>query len=87
MGFRGGPNGERRQRSVVYSPPPAPNPLRTARRTGAVPCALRGPRRLAAYYEGLDLLEPGIVSCPLWRPEPGTSPEPTDVYGGVAYTV
>ncbi|MBZ3901311.1 MULTISPECIES: SAM-dependent methyltransferase [Streptomyces] len=53
--------------------------------TGAVPYVLRSPRQLHAYYEGLELLEPGIVSCPLWRAEPGTSPEPTDVYGGVAY--
>lgn len=53
--------------------------------TGAVPYVLRSPAQLAAYYEGLELFEPGIVSCPLWRPEPGTSPAPTDVYGGVAY--
>ncbi|GAB2999478.1 SAM-dependent methyltransferase [Streptomyces pseudoechinosporeus] len=52
--------------------------------TGAIPYVLRSPEQIAAYYEGLELLEPGIVSCPLWRPEPGTSPEPTDVYGGVA---
>ncbi|MFF8941930.1 SAM-dependent methyltransferase [Streptomyces sp. NPDC014864] len=52
--------------------------------TGAVPYVLRSPEQLAAYYEGLELLEPGIVSCPLWRPEPGTAPEPTDIYGGVA---
>ncbi|NBM15982.1 SAM-dependent methyltransferase [Streptomyces sp. GC420] len=52
--------------------------------TGAVPYVLRSPRQLEAYYEGLELLEPGIVSCPLWRPEPGTTPEPTDIYGGVA---
>ncbi|MDQ1034288.1 hypothetical protein QFZ75_000704 [Streptomyces sp. V3I8] len=52
--------------------------------TGAVPYVLRSPRQVAAYYEGLELLEPGIVSCPLWRPEPGTDPRPTDVYGGVA---
>ncbi|MGW0825414.1 SAM-dependent methyltransferase [Streptomyces sp. NPDC002845] len=53
--------------------------------TGAIPYVLRSPEQLAAYYEGLELLEPGIVSCPLWRPEPGTAPVPTDVYGGVAY--
>jgi hypothetical protein len=52
--------------------------------TGAIPYVLRSPEQLAVYYEGLDLLEPGIVSCPLWRPEPDTSPEPTDIYGGVA---
>lgn len=52
--------------------------------TGAIPYVLRSPAQLAAYYEGLELLEPGIVSCPLWRPEPGSTPEPTDIYGGVA---
>ncbi|MFF0459587.1 SAM-dependent methyltransferase [Streptomyces mexicanus] len=52
--------------------------------TGAVPYVLRSPEQLAAFYEGLELVEPGIVSCPLWRPEPGTTPEPTDIYGGVA---
>ncbi|MFJ5152026.1 SAM-dependent methyltransferase [Streptomyces sp. NPDC088353] len=52
--------------------------------TGAVPYVLRSPEQLAAYYEGLELVEPGIVSCPLWRPEPGGRPEPTDIHGGVA---
>ncbi|MFF8594760.1 SAM-dependent methyltransferase [Streptomyces sp. NPDC015220] len=52
--------------------------------TGAVPYVLRGPEQLAAFYEGLEPVEPGIVSCPLWRPEPGTVPEPTDIHGGVA---
>jgi hypothetical protein len=52
--------------------------------TGAIPYVLRSPDQVAAYYEGLELLEPGIVSCPLWRPEPGSTPEPTDIYGGVA---
>ncbi|MER5901844.1 SAM-dependent methyltransferase [Streptomyces mirabilis] len=52
--------------------------------TGAVPYVLRSPDQITAYYEGLELIEPGIVSCPLWRPEPGTAPEPTDVHGGVA---
>ncbi|MEU9190117.1 SAM-dependent methyltransferase [Streptomyces sp. NPDC048484] len=51
--------------------------------TGADPYVLRSPRQVAAFYEGLDLLDPGIVSCPLWRPEPGTDPQPTDVYGGI----
>lgn len=52
--------------------------------TGATPYVLRSPTQIAAYYEGLEILEPGIVSCPLWRPEFGASPEPTDVYGGIA---
>ncbi|QIY68605.1 SAM-dependent methyltransferase [Streptomyces sp. RLB1-33] len=52
--------------------------------TGAVPYVLRSPEQITAYYEGLELIAPGIVSCPLWRPEPGTAPESTDVHGGVA---
>ncbi|MFI1395677.1 SAM-dependent methyltransferase [Streptomyces sp. NPDC020681] len=52
--------------------------------TGAVPYVLRSPEQVSAYYDGLELMEPGIVSCPLWRPEPGSTPEPTDVFGGVA---
>ena len=32
------------------------------------------------------LLEPGVVSCPRWRPDPGTEGEPAEVamFGGVA---
>jgi O-methyltransferase involved in polyketide biosynthesis len=52
--------------------------------TGAVPYVLRSPEQIAAYYEGLELQEPGIVSCPLWRPDPGDPPNPTYIYGGVA---
>ncbi|MFI0967960.1 SAM-dependent methyltransferase [Streptomyces sp. NPDC021080] len=52
--------------------------------TGAVPYVLRSPEQIGVFYDGLEPVEPGVVSCPLWRPEPGTSPEPTDVHGGVA---
>jgi hypothetical protein len=37
-------------------------------RTGAVPYHLRSPEQIARYLEGLELVEPGVVSCPLWRP-------------------
>jgi hypothetical protein len=52
--------------------------------TGAVPYVLRRPEQLSAYYEGFELLEPGLVPCPLWRPDPGDLPSATDIYGGVA---
>ncbi|WP_019070755.1 SAM-dependent methyltransferase [Streptomyces hokutonensis] len=54
--------------------------------TGAIPYVLRNPEQLAAFYEGLDVLLPGIVSCPLWRPDPDptTSPKPTNIHGGIA---
>lgn len=55
--------------------------------TGALPYVLRSPGRIARFSDGLSLLEPGIVSCPLWRPTPPSAPAcplPTDLYGGVA---
>ncbi|MEV6395701.1 SAM-dependent methyltransferase [Streptomyces sp. NPDC051907] len=29
----------------------------------------RTPEQIARYFDGLDVLDPGIVSCSLWRPE------------------
>ncbi|MFJ9901148.1 SAM-dependent methyltransferase [Streptomyces sp. NPDC091280] len=52
--------------------------------TGAAPYVLRSPMQLAAFYEGLDVLDPGIVSCPRWRPDPGSTAFHTDIYGGIA---
>uniref|UniRef100_UPI003F49A1A8 SAM-dependent methyltransferase n=1 Tax=Streptomyces chartreusis TaxID=1969 RepID=UPI003F49A1A8 len=51
--------------------------------TGALPYVLRSPEQIANYYSGLEVLAPGIVPCPLWRPEPETSPEPTHILGGI----
>ena len=39
-------------------------------RSGAVPYRLRSPEQIAGYFEGLELVEPGLVPCPLWRPDP-----------------
>ena len=38
--------------------------------SGAVPYNLRSPEQIAGYLEGLELVEPGLVPCPLWRPDP-----------------
>ncbi|TDC86073.1 SAM-dependent methyltransferase [Actinomadura sp. 7K507] len=51
--------------------------------TGAVPYNLRSPERITALYEGLDVLEPGIVDISQWGPGPAPSPA-VDAYGGVA---
>jgi hypothetical protein len=37
--------------------------------SGAVPYHLRSPEQIAHYLDGLELVEPGVVSCPFWRPE------------------
>ncbi|MGW2567319.1 SAM-dependent methyltransferase [Streptomyces sp. NPDC001537] len=45
----------------------------------------RTPEAVARFFDGLELLEPGVVSCSRWRPEPSQAGEPQEValYGGV----
>lgn len=52
----------------------------------ALPIHLRSPEQVEAYFEGLELLEPGVVSLPYWRPDPSQVGEirETAQYGGVA---
>ncbi|MFW6719808.1 SAM-dependent methyltransferase [Streptomyces sp. MAR4 CNY-716] len=60
--------------------------LRRHNPKAAVPYTARSPERIEGYFEGLELLEPGVVSCPRWRPE-NTREAPAEVaaYGGVAH--
>jgi hypothetical protein len=37
--------------------------------SGAVPYHLRSPEQIASFLDGLELVEPGVVPCPAWRPE------------------
>jgi hypothetical protein len=47
---------------------------------------LRSPDRIARFFDGLELVEPGVASPPRWRPEPSPSglPAEVDSFGGVA---
>ena len=38
--------------------------------SGAVPYHLRSPEQFARFFEGLELVEPGVVPVPHWRPDP-----------------
>ncbi|MEU6805206.1 SAM-dependent methyltransferase [Streptomyces neyagawaensis] len=38
--------------------------------SGAVPYFLRAPEELAGFFDGLELLEPGVVPLNDWRPDP-----------------
>lgn len=38
---------------------------------------LRSPERIADFFHGLDLVEPGVVRTSTWRPDPGQNPEDT----------
>ncbi|MFJ3230916.1 SAM-dependent methyltransferase [Streptomyces sp. NPDC086787] len=44
----------------------------------------RTPEDVARFFDGLDLLEPGVVSCSRWRPGDGAEPEEVAMFGGVA---
>ena len=48
--------------------------------TATPPITLRSKADLLRYFEELDLLEPGVVSCTKWRPEPDDPTADTDVY-------
>lgn len=37
----------------------------------AYPYHLRSPEAIASFFDGLELVEPGVVPTPQWRPEPG----------------
>jgi O-methyltransferase involved in polyketide biosynthesis len=55
--------------------------------SGAVPYRLRSSGQIAGFFEGLELVEPGLVSCPRWRPDPGAVrrglPDAMDQFAGV----
>jgi S-adenosyl methyltransferase len=42
------------------------------------------PAQVTAFFGGLDLVEPGVVSTPQWRPGAGVSPRPLPGWVGVA---
>jgi len=39
--------------------------------TGAVPYKLRRADQIGRFFDGLELVAPGLVRCPEWRPEAG----------------
>jgi len=60
------------------------------RRSGVI-MQVRSQPDIERLFDGLDVIEPGVVSLPRWRPDPtdiGQASQPTDaavsVYGGVA---
>jgi len=55
--------------------------------SGAVPYRLRSPEQIASFFDGLELVEPGVVWCSQWRPDPadavGGLPAQVHAVGGV----
>jgi hypothetical protein len=60
--------------------------MRNYAESGAVPYNLRKPEEIASFFDGLELVEPGIVSVPRWRPRLASGedlPAELDEFGGV----
>lgn len=58
---------------------------RIRNQTAKPPYHVRSPEQIAGYFDGLELVEPGVVSISWWRTEPSASgpPAETPAYGGI----
>lgn len=70
-----------------FHPPGTEKEAAAAYQNAAAPLLLRARSEVAGYFDGFDLLEPGLVQGPLWRPV-GRAPRPRDlakigIYAGV----
>ncbi|WP_045747613.1 SAM-dependent methyltransferase [Actinoplanes rectilineatus] len=60
--------------------------LRVMRETterGGTPIRARTKAELERFFDGLDLLEPGVVTCSRWRPDPDSDEPEVYLFGGV----
>jgi hypothetical protein len=55
--------------------------------SGATPYTPRSTAQISGFFEGLELLDPGVVPVSKWRPDPAPWGEPADVScaGGIAH--
>ena len=70
----------------VIAPAEMDEMIRQWNESGENPRINRTPEGIAAFFDGLELLDPGVVSVTQWRPDPTEvgSPRPLDDFGGVA---
>ena len=59
--------------------------MRETTERGGTPIRARDRGQIARFFDGIELLEPGVVSCSRWRPEGTGEAAPAEVYlfGGV----
>jgi uncharacterized SAM-dependent methyltransferase len=68
---------------VAHGSSTSPGLLEAARNyneSGAESYNLRSPEQLARLFKGLDLVPPGVVSVPLWRPDHRPARETAEAY-------
>ncbi|MEV7286246.1 SAM-dependent methyltransferase [Streptomyces sp. NPDC093252] len=51
--------------------------------SGAVPYYVRGVEEIGAFFDGLELVEPGVAQVTRWRPDGEASDVAVDAYGAV----
>jgi hypothetical protein len=70
--------------SVVHGPA-REEAIRVAIEQGSTPYVSRTPEQIARFFDGLELLEPGVVSTSRWRPEavPFGLPDEVDAFCGL----
>jgi O-methyltransferase involved in polyketide biosynthesis len=51
--------------------------------SGSAPICVRTPKQISEYFEGLEMLEPGLVTVSQWRPD-GNDTTPVTEWCGVA---
>jgi hypothetical protein len=70
-----------------FHPPGTQDQAAIAYQQATAPLALRPRPEVAAYFDGFDLVQPGLVQAPLWRPD-ARPPRPKElarigIYAGV----
>ena len=74
-----------------FHPPGGADMAAAGYKNATAPLVLRTHEQVSAFFDGFDLLEPGLVRAPLWRPN-GRRPRPRDlekigIYAGVGRKV
>jgi len=70
-----------------FHPPGGADTAAAGYKTATAPLVLRTHEQVSAFFDGFDLLEPGLVQAPLWRPD-SRRPRPKElekigIYAGV----
>jgi len=60
--------------------------VRQWNQVAVTPYTLRSPEQIAAFFTDLELVAPGLVPCPRWRPDPGDAVQDMDEYCALGRT-
>jgi hypothetical protein len=62
--------------------------MRDTTARGGTPIRARDRAEITRFFDGTELLDPGVVTCSQWRPDlTASDPKPVYLFGGVARIV